>query len=88
MQERTRRESVTFPTAFYVEGTESEHAAGTYTVETVEEPIEGLLFLAYRVSTSIVLPLPGSQGDSYQLAKISPAVVHAARRGSGRLVRP
>ena len=85
MQERTRRETVTFDGTFYVEGTESKHPAGTYTVETQEERIEGLSFLAYRrVSTSIVLPLMGSGRESYQLARIDPKVVRSARVNSRR----
>ncbi len=80
LQERTRRETVTFEASFYVEGTEAEHPAGIYTVETQDERIEGLSFLAYRrVSTSIFLPLPGSGRESYQLARIDPKVVRSAR---------
>jgi hypothetical protein len=38
-------------------GIEGEQPAGTYAIETVEEPIDALSFMAYRrVSTTIVLP--------------------------------
>ena len=68
---------------FYVEGTESKHPAGTYTVETQEERIEGLSFLAYRrVSTSIVLPYRGADVKSCQFARIDPKVVRSARVNS------
>ena len=78
--ERTKREDVVFARAFVVEGA-GEQQPGTYTIETVETLIEELSFLAYRrVSTSIVLPRAGSDGGSYQLLKISPAVVEAAQR--------
>ena len=48
---------MTFLHPFSLAGVEGEQAAGTYAVETLEEPIEGLSFVAYRrVSTTIVLP--------------------------------
>ena len=48
---------VTFLHAFSLAGLEEELGPGTYTVETIEEPIDGLSFVAYRrVSTTIVLP--------------------------------
>ena len=50
---------MTFLHPFSLAGVEGEQAAGTYAVETVEEPIEGLSFVAYRrLSTTIVLPSP------------------------------
>jgi hypothetical protein len=77
--ERSRRESVTFDRPFFVAGADRQQPAGTYTIETIEELIEGLSFLAYhRVSTSIVLPLPGGGAGSYQLVRIDPTVVEAA----------
>lgn len=81
MSERIARQSVTFDRPFFVEGLGSEQPAGTYKVEIVEELIEGLSFLAYRVvSTSIVLPLPGGGANSYQRVRISSALVRAALR--------
>ena len=77
--ERSLRESVTFDRPFFVAGADRQQPAGTYTIETIEELIEGLSFLAYRkVSTSIVLPLAGGGAGSYQLVRIDPAVVQAA----------
>lgn len=77
--ERSLRESVTFDRPFFVAGADRQQPAGTYTIETIEELIEGLSFLAYhRVSTSIVLPLPGAGAGSYQLVRIDPAIVQAA----------
>jgi hypothetical protein len=84
--ERTVRESVTFDRPFRVDGTNHQQPAGTYTIETIEELIEGLSFLAYRrVATSIVLPLPSGGAASYQLVPIDPNIVRAVRgprRGS------
>lgn len=80
MMERVSRTVVTFAEPFFLDGLGHEQAAGTYEVETVEEPIEGLSFLAYRVvSTSIVLPLAGSGPNSYQIVPVAAAVVRAAR---------
>ena len=69
VSERVARESVIFAKPFFVEGLGRTQPAGTYDVEIVEELIEGLSFLAYRVvSTSIVLPLPGG-GDQFLSAR-------------------
>ncbi len=81
MSERVARETVTFTKPFYVEGLGCQQPAGTYKVEIVEELIEGLSFLAYRVvSTSIVLPLPGAGANSYQHVRINSALVRAVLR--------
>lgn len=83
MTERVAREKVTFAKPFFVEGLGRDQAAGTYTVEIVEELIEGLSFIAYRiVSTSIVLPLAGGGAHSYQLVRMNSALVRAALRKS------
>jgi hypothetical protein len=79
--ERVARETVTFAKPFYVEGLERNQPAGTYPVEIVEELIEGLSFLAYRVvSTSIVLPLKGGGDKSYQHVRINSALVRSVLR--------
>jgi len=81
MTERIARAAVTFVEPFFVEGLGREQRAGTYEVETVEEAIDGLSFLAYRtVSMSIVLPLPGHGPHSHQLARIDASLVRAAIR--------
>jgi hypothetical protein len=78
---RTSRHSVTFRFPFSVRGLDGLQPAGTYTIETDEELLEQLSFTAYRrVSTSIVLPLPGSGSGSYQMMKIDPADLEVAQR--------
>ena len=78
---RTRRESVTFPSPFALPGLDGLQPAGTYVVETDEELLEQLSFTAYhRISTSIVVPLGGG---SYQMIKVAPDVLEAARHGLG-----
>jgi hypothetical protein len=79
MIERSARQSVTFPWPFFVDGLDRDQPAGTYDVEVVEELIEGLSFLAYRVvSASLVLPLTGYGSGSSQLVRIAPSLVRAA----------
>lgn len=78
---RTRRESVTFASPFALPGLEGLQPAGTYVVETDEELLEQLSFTAYhRVSTSIVMPLGGG---SYQMIKVAPELLEAARQLTG-----
>ena len=59
MDERVKRSSVTFRHPFTLRGEERLQPAGSYEIETVEEPILGLSFVAYRrVSTTIILTGP------------------------------
>lgn len=54
MLNRTRREDMVFKRPFLLKGWTEPQPAGTYTVETEEELVEGLSFPAYRrVSTTI-----------------------------------
>jgi hypothetical protein len=45
---RTTTKTVTFDQPFSLLGLDEPHPAGTYTVQTDEEPVESLSFLAYR----------------------------------------
>ncbi len=81
MTERIARERMTFSEPFFVDGLGRKLPAGTYDIEIVEELIEGLSFLAYRVaSTSILLPLRPGAPRSYEIARIDPNVVRAAKQ--------
>ena len=54
MESRTQRDRMVFRHAFTLPGVPEPQAAGSYTVETEEEMIEGLSFAAWRrVSTTI-----------------------------------
>ena len=56
---RTTSRTITFARPFSLDGLDETQPAGSYTVQTDEEPIEGLSFLAFRrVATMIFLPLP------------------------------
>ena len=67
MTTRTHRETVTFHHPFTLSGTDGVQPAGSYTVETEEESIESVSFLAYRrVGMTIFVPLRPGLADSVQ----------------------
>ena len=76
---RTRRETLTFAHSFTLRGVDGVQPAGTYTVQTDEEPIEGISFLAYRrIATVIFLPLPHGGAGSFEAVTVSPEDLEAA----------
>jgi hypothetical protein len=80
MIERTTRKTVTFLHPFELSGVEGEQPAGTYAVETTEEPISDLSFIAYRrVSTTIVLVSAEFGPASRQIVTIDPKDLEAAQ---------
>lgn len=69
--QRSKIERVTFAHPFTLAGFDAPLAAGTYEVETIEEPLDGLSFVAYhRVSTTILVRDPGS--GARQVVTIDP----------------
>jgi hypothetical protein len=77
---RTRRETLTFAHPFALGGLDELQPAGVYTVDTDEEPIEGISFLAYRrVATVILLPLPHGGAGSFQAMSVTPQELEAAQ---------
>ena len=77
--DRITRETVIFSYPFELADVEGKQPAGTYTIETLEEPIDSVSFVAYRrVSTTIVLTSQG--GASRQLVTIDPSDLEAARK--------
>jgi hypothetical protein len=80
MTERTTRKTITFLHPFELSGVEGEQPAGTYAVETTEEPISDLSFIAYRrVSTTITLASPRLGPASRQIVAIDPNDLQAAQ---------
>jgi len=54
---RTKTRTVTFPWSFYLDEIDRELPAGSYTVETDEEALETVSYLAYRrVETRLFIP--------------------------------
>jgi hypothetical protein len=84
--ERTRHEQVIFLHPASLAGVDRQIEPGAYTVETIEEAIDGLSFLAYRrVATTIVLP-SREQGDACrQVVTIDPRVLEAAKQKDAEL---
>lgn len=81
---RTTRTFVTFARPFWLDEVPELQLAGTYAVQTDEEQIEGLSFLAYRrVATTIALPLKGAPTGSVQIVTIDPAALDTALRRDG-----
>lgn len=79
MTERITHKTVNFQHPFELVGIEGEKPAGTYTVETIEEPITGLSFTAYRrVSTTITLVSRQLGVASRQVVSIEPSDLEAA----------
>lgn len=81
MRERTTCRSVNFSHPFFLRGIDGEQPAGTYEIETVEELIDGLSFIAYRrISTTIVLPSPANPIHCRQAETIDPRDLEAAEK--------
>jgi hypothetical protein len=99
---RTSHKTVTFTQPFALSGIDEVQAAGTYTVETNEEPLQGVSFPAYRrVETLMFLPSrPGgpfverhvnidpSELEAAQTRDASVADLEAARHAMAGVARP
>jgi hypothetical protein len=86
---RTTRTFVSFARPFWLDEVAELRSAGTYAVQTDEEQIEGLSFLAYRrVATTIALPLKAAPTGSFQIVTIDPANLEAAVKRDGAAPGP
>ena len=87
MTQRVTRKTVSFRHPFELTGVEGAQPAGTYTVETAEEPIGGLSSTAYRrVSTTIELASHQFGPAARQVVTIDPLDLEAAQtRDAARL---
>jgi hypothetical protein len=73
MTTRVTTKILTFRRPFHLDEIERELPAGTYVVETEEETIDGISFLAYRrVSTSLIIRGYGGAGNSAQMWMVHP----------------
>lgn len=80
MTVRTSQTSVTFARPFSLSGLDEVQAAGTYTVQTHEETLPGLSFIAWRRIATLIF-LPSQPGGAFveQLVEIDPLELEAAR---------
>jgi hypothetical protein len=79
MTERTTRALVTFLQPFSLVDVDGLQPAGTYLVETVEQTLDDLSFVAYRrTSTTITLPALGTATLRRQVITIDPNDLEAA----------
>jgi hypothetical protein len=78
MTTRTRRKLTTFVQPFLLRVIDSVQPAGTYHVDTDEELIDGLSFLAYRrTATWIHLPAIGTKTGSSRMILVQPSELAA-----------
>jgi hypothetical protein len=80
MDRRTSRRTVTFARPFSLRGIDGVQPAGAYLVETDEELIPGLSFIAWRRVASLMF-LPSRPGGSVpgRIATIDPLELEAAQ---------
>jgi hypothetical protein len=81
MTARTSRTTVTFRRLFSLSGVDEVQRAGTYTVETDEELLEGLSFPVWR-RTATVIVLGANAGNGLtQVVAVEPVALEAAQAG-------
>lgn len=80
MTVRTSQRTVTFTRPFSLSGIDEVQAAGTYTVQTREELLADLSFLAWRRIATLIF-LPSRPGGAFveQLVDIDPLELEAAQ---------
>ena len=79
MTTRTTRKTVTFRRPFNLSGFDGEQPAGSYSVETDEELLEGVSLPAYRrMATMMQLAGAPAAGGILQVAVIDPKELEAA----------
>jgi hypothetical protein len=79
MTVRTSQRTVTFTRPFSLNGLDEAQPAGTYTVQTYEESLSGLSFLAWRRTATLIF-LSSRPGGAFleQLVEIDPLELEAA----------
>jgi hypothetical protein len=80
MTMRTSSKTVTFTQPFSLSGIDEVQRAGTYTVETSEEPLQGVSFPAYRrIETLIFLPSRPGGAIVERVVNVDPLELEAAQ---------
>jgi hypothetical protein len=80
MTVRTSHKTVTFTRPFSLSAMDEVQPAGTYTVETDEELLQGVSFPAYRRLATLIF-LPSRPGNAFleQVVNIDPLELQAAQ---------
>ncbi len=79
MTTRTTTRTVTFTHPFLMRGVDGMRPAGTYAVETIEELVEPLSFVAYRrISVSIQLPQASGRGGCIETVTVDQDALESA----------
>ena len=85
---RTRRKLMTFATPFHLRVCDGVLPAGTYEVDTDEELIDGLSFVAYRrTATRIHLPAIGMKTMCHEVIMVQPSELEAGVESSADVPR-
>jgi hypothetical protein len=80
MKSRLQKSLVTFAHPFRLDSVELDLPAGGYTIETEEEALEGLTFLAYRrIATTLIVYAPRHNPGPTRYYTIDPAELGAAQ---------
>jgi hypothetical protein len=79
MTSRTTYTTITFAHPFCLKGFDAPQPAGSYTVRTEEELLEGLSFAAYgRIATEISIPVDRAGPGSIQVVTTDPLELESA----------
>lgn len=79
MELRTQRSSVTFTSDFFLHGFAKAQPPGEYRIESDEEQLDGLTFIAFRrIATYIHLPALTTGRLASQIIEIDPADLEKA----------
>ncbi len=79
MSVRTHTTTLVFRRPFSMKSTGGPHPAGTYTVETEEELVEGLSFPAYRRISTTITRQADSAGTLIQVLAVDPRELDEAQ---------
>jgi hypothetical protein len=85
---RTRRKLITFTQPFLLRTIDAFVPSGTYKVDTDEEAIDGLSFVAYRrTATWLHLPSINVVSGSSQMVLVQPSELESGSESSGNLAQ-
>ena len=86
MTTRTTRKTVTFAGPFSLSGIQGEHPAGPYEVDTDEETVDDVSFLAWRCVATMIHIREGGVSQVYTIDPVD--LEHSLLRAAGKTVLP